>query len=101
MKGDPFVGPGPKRFANANINPDFPVAAEEMLRAARPNFGIRADGVIALDVVAVSHLLKATGPIESGAYGTLTSENVAQKLVIDAYEKSAGPGRATRGATTT
>ncbi len=88
VKGDVFVGPGPKRFANANINPDFPVAAEEMRRAARPHFGIRADGVIALDVVAVSHLLKATGPIESGAYGTLTSENVAQKLVIDAYEKS-------------
>jgi hypothetical protein len=89
VKGDPFVGPGPKRFVNANINPDFPVAAEEMLRAARPHFGYRADGVIALDVVAVSHLLKATGPIKSGAYGTLTSENVAQKLVVDAYVKSA------------
>jgi hypothetical protein len=88
LKGDPFVATGPKRFVNANINPDFPVAAEEMLRAARPHFDIRADGVIALDVVAVSHLLKATGPIKSGAYGTLTSENVAQKLVIDAYEKS-------------
>ena len=32
--------------------------------------------------------MKATGPIKSGAYGTLTSENVAQKLVIDAYEKA-------------
>jgi hypothetical protein len=88
VEDDPFIGPGPKRFVNANFNPDFPVAAEEMVRAARPHFNMRADGVIALDVVAISHLLKATGPITSGSYGTLTSENVAQKLVVDAYEKS-------------
>ena len=36
VKGDPWVKPGPNRFVNANVNPDFPVAAEEMLRAARP-----------------------------------------------------------------
>ena len=86
VEDDPWIDGGPARFAGANVNPDFPVAAEQMLRAARPNFDIRADGVISLDVVAISHLLQATGPIESAAYGTLTAENVAQKLVVDAYE---------------
>ena len=92
VEGDPWVTGDPGRFAGANSNPDFPVAAEQMLRAARPNFDIRADGVIALDVVAISHLLQATGPIESEAYGTLTAENVAQKLVVDAYEKELDQG---------
>jgi len=92
VKGDPWVSGNPGRFAGANFNPDFPVAAEQMLRAARPNFDIRADGVIALDVVAISHLLEATGPIESEAYGTLTAENVARKLVVDAYEVDADQG---------
>jgi hypothetical protein len=87
VKGNPW-GSQPGAFSNSTFNPDFPVSAEEMLRAARPNFGIRADGVIALDVVAISHLLSATGPVESAAYGSLTAENVAQKLVVDAYEKS-------------
>lgn len=86
VKEDPWVGKGPKRFVNANVNPDFPVAAEEMARAARPHFGIRVDGVIALDVVAISYLLRATGPITSPRYGQLTSENVTQKLVVDAYQ---------------
>jgi hypothetical protein len=86
VDGDPWAGTGPNRFVNANANPDFSVAAEEMARAARPHFGMRVDGVIALDVVAISHLLEATGPIKSARYGTLTSENVAQKLVVGAYQ---------------
>ena len=93
VKDDPWVQPGPKRFVNANVNPDFPVAAEEMLRAAVPHLGFRADGVIALDVVAVSHLLKATGPLESETYGTLTPENVVQKLVVDAYVNATDQGQ--------
>jgi hypothetical protein len=80
------------RFVNANSDPDFRVAGEELMKAARPNFGIRADGVIALDVVAVSHLLEATGPIKSQAYGTLTAKNVAEKLLVDAYVKASDQG---------
>jgi hypothetical protein len=84
--GDPWVGEGPGRFVNANANPDFRVAGGQLMQAALPHFGFRADGVIALDVVAISHLLEATGPIRSERYGRLTAKNVAQKLVVDAYQ---------------
>jgi hypothetical protein len=91
-KGDPWVqGAVPRAFVNANVNPDFPVAAEQMLRAARPNFGFKPDGVVALDVVAISHLLRHTGPISSAAYGELTADNVVQKLLVDAYSQQQNP----------
>ena len=57
-----------------------------MVRATPVNFGIKTDGVIALDINAIGHLLDATGPIDTEFYGKLTGKNVAQKLIIDAYE---------------
>lgn len=84
--GDPWVrGKTPRSFVSANLNPDFPVAAEQLLRAAKPNFNVSPDGVIALDVVAISHLIAHTGPIESPVYGQLTADNVAEKLLVEAY----------------
>jgi hypothetical protein len=92
VKNDPFqpeLGK-PQRFVNSNFNPHFPVSAEQMLRATPTFFGVKTDGVIALDVVAISHLLAVTGPIESSGYGTLTSENLAEKLLVDAYQAGLG-----------
>lgn len=88
VKNDPFqpdVGE-PQRFVNASFNPDFPVSAEQMRRATPTFFGQETDGVIALDLVAVSSLLKVLGPIES-RYGTLTPENLTQKLLVKAYKE--------------
>ena len=87
VPGNPWIGDGPKRFGNANINPDFTVSGEELARASKPHFGIRVDGVVALDVVAISHLLGATGPVESSAYGTLTAANAVDKLLVQAYDR--------------
>ena len=84
-KGDPWlIGRGERRFVNANVNPDFSTAGEQLLRASG-SFRQAPVGVIALDVQAIGSLLKATGPIQSPEYGELTAENVAQKLVVDAY----------------
>ncbi len=84
-KGDPWlIGRGERRFVNANVNPDFSIAGEQLLRASG-SFRQAPVGVIALDVQAIGSLLKATGPIDSPEYGQLTAENVAQKLVVDAY----------------
>jgi len=89
---DPFQPePGePQRFVNANFNPSFPVSAEQMLRATPTFFGVKTDGVIALDVVAISNLLKVTGAIEAEGYGTLNAGNVAEKLLVEAYQNQGG-----------
>ena len=84
-KGDPWlIGRGERRFVNANVNPDFSIAGEQLLRASS-SFRQAPVGVIALDVQAIGRLLSVTGPIDSPEYGQLTPENVAQKLVVDAY----------------
>jgi len=80
----------PQRFVNANFNPSFPTSAEQMLRATPTFFGVKTDGVIALDVVAIANLLKVTGPIESDGYGTLDAGNVAEKLLVEAYKNQGG-----------
>lgn len=75
-----------ERFVNTTFNPDFTVSGEQMVRATPKNFGFKTDGVIAVDLLAVGELLRATGPIESARYGTITADNIAQKLLIEAYE---------------
>jgi hypothetical protein len=88
VKGDPFQPPlgEPVRFVNTGFNPDFRVSGEQMMRATPKNFGIKTDGVIAIDVVALAKLLEVVGPIQSD-YGTLTSQNLAQELLVKAYEE--------------
>ncbi len=83
--GDPWLqGRAERRFVNANVNPDFSIAGEQLARASS-QFRQKPDGVIALDVQAIGKLLAVTGPIQSAQYGQLTSANAVQKLVIDAY----------------
>jgi hypothetical protein len=88
VKGDPFQPPlgEPQRFVNIDFNPDFRMSGEQMMRATPKFFGMKTDGVIALDVVALSHLLEAVGPVASD-YGTLTSQNLVDELLVKAYEK--------------
>ena len=40
--------------------------------------------MIGFDIVGIANLLKVIGPVESD-YGTLTSENLADELLIKAY----------------
>jgi hypothetical protein len=95
VKKDPFQPALDKtqRFVNLNFNPSFPVSAEQMLRATPTFFGVKTDGVVALDIVAIGHLLKVTGAIESPGYGVLTSENLAKKLLVEAYSDERASGR--------
>jgi hypothetical protein len=88
VKGDPFQPPlgKPQRFVNANANPDFRVSGEQLMRATPQFFGLRTDGVIALDVVALSRLLDVIGPVQS-EYGELNSQNLANELLVKAYDE--------------
>jgi hypothetical protein len=88
VPGDPFQPPAGKaqRFVNITTNPDFRVSGEQLLRATPSFFGMKTDGVIAVDVVAIAKLLQVIGPIASD-YGTLTSENLVQELLVKAYDE--------------
>jgi hypothetical protein len=91
VPGDPFQPPPgvAQRFVNINSNPDFRVSGEQLMRATPSFFGMRTDGVIALDVVALAKLLDVIGPIESD-YGTLTGANLVDELLVKAYETQGG-----------
>jgi hypothetical protein len=72
-------------FQNPGVAPDFPRAAD-LWRAhwdtAYP--GTDLDGVIALDPVALSYLLRGTGPVEV-AGRTVTSDNAVDELLSRPY----------------
>lgn len=60
---------------------DGPLAREMWLRET----GVSVDGVLTLDPVSLSYLLKATGPITLPTGEQLTSENAIQLLLNDVY----------------
>jgi uncharacterized protein DUF4012 len=86
-KADPFqpAAGEAQRFVNTTFNPDFATSGAQMVLATPANFHRKTDGVIALDITAIGHLLDVTGPIKTQFYGTLTAKNIASKLVVKAY----------------
>ncbi len=87
VKDNPVYGPSGKSvFVNSNLHPDFQVSGEEMARAWQAATGERINGVVALDTQAVASILAATGPLPVANEAPVTSENIAQRLLIDAYK---------------
>jgi hypothetical protein len=75
----------PAAFAWSNLHPDFAVTAQEMQRAWVANGEKPVDGVIALDPVALSAVLRTIGPVQTASYGKITGDNLVRKLLVDAY----------------
>lgn len=86
---------------DVNLTPDFPTAAGSARTMWERKKGELVDGVISIDPVALSYILKATGPVilhqdsNEPAYPTmpteLTSENVVKTLLSDVYAKIESP----------
>lgn len=76
---------------NVTQSPDFsvtgPLAREMWLR----EMGQEVDGVIAMDPVALSYLLKATGPVKLPTGDELTADNAVQLLLNDVYMRYERP----------
>ena len=73
-----------RSWVNANMSPDFPTSARVLLGLYRAATGEKLDGVVAVDAVALEHLLKATGPV-TVAGRTLTSTTFRPIALVEAY----------------
>jgi lipopolysaccharide/colanic/teichoic acid biosynthesis glycosyltransferase len=68
---------GTVAWQNLLMSPDFPTGAKTLLANLSSVAGMSGDGLISLDPVALSYLLRATGPVEvPGIPQPLTSDNV-------------------------
>ena len=72
-------------LTNITMTPDFPTTARMARAMWRDQFGGQVDGVISFDPVALSYLLRATGPIDLGNGITIDSSNAVSFLLYDVY----------------
>ena len=83
-----LFGPLVGRFLqDANLTPDFPLAAATVSKMWTTAHGGSVDGVLAVDPVVLSGILKATGPIKLSTGDTLTSSNAVKLLLSDVYAR--------------
>lgn len=91
-----------KFMQDVNLTPDFPTAASTAQAMWERKTGQHVNGVVSMDPIALSYLLKATGPIhidmpELKALSAgqlpleLTSENVVKTLLSDVYSRIEEP----------
>lgn len=71
--------------------PDFTVTGALAQAMWAQEHDDEIDGVIAIDPVALSYLLEATGPVELESGDTLTSENAVDLLLNDIYLRYEDP----------
>ncbi|MGO4299096.1 DUF4012 domain-containing protein [Leifsonia sp. RAF41] len=89
-----LYGPLVGRFMqDANLTPDFPVAASTVSRMWTTKYGGKVDGVIAMDPIVLSALLKSTGPVTLPEGDRLTSSNAVKLLLSDVYQRYSDPAQ--------
>jgi uncharacterized protein DUF4012 len=71
---------------DANLTPDFPRAAQLVSAIVGRERGVSFDDVLFVDPVALSAVLKATGPISIGDT-RLTAGNAVEKLLNEPYQR--------------
>ena len=82
-----YAGPMGKYPQDVNLTPDFPAAAALFAEMYRVRTGATVDGVMAIDPVALSYMLKGTAPIDVGDGVSVTSDNLVSILLSTAYQK--------------
>ncbi|KHK99462.1 hypothetical protein LK09_02090 [Microbacterium mangrovi] len=82
---DTFMG-----FGNFTRTPNFTTTASAFDALWFNTTGGHLDGVISLDPVVLSYMLKVTGPIVTGDHRTLDSTNVVDALLNNAYIRYRG-----------
>ncbi|MEV0810990.1 DUF4012 domain-containing protein [Micromonospora sp. NPDC050200] len=72
--------------ADVNLTPHFPTAAKLYREMVRLRTGTTVDGVLAVDPVALSYLLAATGPVTVPGGPRLAADTVVRTLLSDTYQ---------------
>lgn len=72
-------------FRNSNLSPHFPYAAQIWKTMWAERTGQDVDGVIAIDPVALSYILGATGPVTMPDGEVISRENVVELTESTAY----------------
>jgi hypothetical protein len=78
-------------FQDVTLTPNFPVAAALASSMLQQAYGVKLDGVIATDPVALAELLRATGPVALAVGGSLTADNAVSLLLSDVYRQFPDP----------
>lgn len=76
---------------NITMTPDFPTTARLAKKMWTNRFGGKVDGVISFDPVALSYLMRATGPISLKDGTQVSADNAVQFLLSDVYAKYTDP----------
>jgi hypothetical protein len=74
-------------WADTNFTPDFPRTSEIMMAMIEKQFDRSLSGVISVDPIALSYILKGTGPVKLRDGDSLTSDNAVKALLSDVYAK--------------
>jgi hypothetical protein len=72
---------------DVNLTPNFVQSGELAQEMWRLQFGGEVDGVLSIDPVALSYLLRATGPITLPTGDVLSADNAVQLLLSDVYAR--------------
>lgn len=72
---------------DVTMTPDFPLSASLATAMWERRFGGTVDGVIAVDPVALSYLLGATGSVDLPDGTKLTKANAVTSLLVDVYTR--------------
>lgn len=78
-------------FHNSTQVPDFTVSGPIAREFWRTKHGLEVDGVLAIDPVALSYLLRATGPVTLPDGTILDADNAVQVLLNDVYVRFPDP----------
>lgn len=82
-----LYGQNPAILQNSNLSPHFPYGAEIWMGLWKEKFGEQLDGVIAIDPIALSYILRSTGEIILPTGEKITAGNVVEETLKNAYKK--------------
>jgi hypothetical protein len=89
-----YMQAGTLTLRDANWWADFPFSARAIAGFYTQDTGVKVDGVVALDMQAVSYLFEALGPLELSKYGeTFTAQNFQERIRYYYLQ----PGQSTTG----